>query len=117
MQFENVINKIFMLENKFIKNEVMFDNLEEMSNLLDLKTIELKNIYDEFNKESFSKNLIRLKMLKAKNLIDNSYLNNNSTNDLMGIVKYKSKSAFINNFKTITGLTPVAYSKVKKDVI
>ena len=116
LQFENVINKIFMLENKFIKNEVMFDNLEEMSNLLDLKTIELKNIYDEFNKESFSKNLIRLKMLKAKNLIDNSYLKNNSINDLMGIVQYKSKSAFINNFKTITGLTPVAYSKIKKEV-
>ena len=117
LQFENIINKIFILEDKFIKNEVMFDNLEEMSNLLDLKTIELKNIYDEFNKESFSKNLIRLKMLKTKNLIDNSYLNNNSINDLMGIVKYKSKSAFINNFKKITGYSPVAYSKIKKDIL
>ena len=117
LQFENIINKIFILEDKFIKNEVMFDNLEEMSNLLDLKTIELKNIYDEFNKESFSKNLIRLKMLKAKNLIDNSYLNNNSINDLMGIVKYKSKSAFINNFKKITGYAPVAYSKITKDFL
>ena len=117
LQFENAINKIFMLENKFMKNEVMFDNLEEMSNLLDLKTIELKKIYDEFNKESFSKNLIRFKMLKAKYLIDNSYLNNNSMNDLMGIVKYKSKSAFINNFKKITGYSPVAYSKIKKDIL
>ena len=117
LQFENIINKIFILEDKFMKNEVMFDNLEEMSNLLDLKTIELKNIYDEFNKESFSKNLIRLKMLKAKNLIDNSYLNNNSINDLMGIVKYKSKSAFINNFKKITGYAPVAYSKITKDFL
>ena len=117
LQFENAINKIFMLENKFMKNEVMFDNLEEMSNLLDLKTIELKKIYDEFNKLSFSKNLIRLKMLKAKYLIDNSYLNINSLNDLMGIVKYKSKSAFINNFKKITGYSPVAYSKIKKDIL
>lgn len=117
LQFENTINKILILEDKFVKNEAMFDNLEEMSNLLDVKTIELRNIYDEFNKQKFSKNLIILKMRKAKYLIDNSYLNNNSMNDLMGIVKYKSKSAFINNFKTVTGTTPVAYSKINKDVL
>ena len=117
LQFENTINKILILEDKFVKNEAMFDNLEEMSNLLDVKTIELRNIYDEFNKQKFSKNLIILKMRKAKYLIDNSYLNNNSINDLMGIVKYKSKSAFINNFKTVTGTTPVAYSKINKDVL
>ena len=117
LQFENTINKILILEDKFVKNEAMFDNLEEMSNLLDVKTIELRNIYDEFNKQKFSKNLIILKMIKAKYLIDNSYLNNNSMNDLMGIVKYKSKSAFINNFKTVTGTTPVAYSKINKDVL
>ena len=117
LQFENTINKILILEDKFMKNEAMFDNLEEMSNLLDVKTIELRNIYDEFNKQKFSKNLIILKMIKAKYLIDNSYLYNNSMNDLMGIVKYKSKSAFINNFKTVTGTTPVAYSKIKKDVL
>lgn len=117
LQFENTINKILILEDKFVKNEAMFDNLEEMSNLLDVKTIELRYIYDEFNKQKFSKNLIILKMRKAKYLIDNSYLNNNSINDLMGIVKYKSKSAFINNFKTVTGTTPVAYSKINKDVL
>ena len=117
LQFENTINKILILEDKFVKNEAMFDNLEEMSNLLDVKTIELRYIYDEFNKQKFSKNLIILKMRKAKYLIDNSYLNNNSMNDLMGIVKYKSKSAFINNFKTVTGTTPVAYSKINKDVL
>lgn len=117
LQFENTINKILILEDKFMKNEAMFDNLEEMSNLLDVKTIELRNIYDEFNKQKFSKNLIILKMIKAKNLLDKNYLKNNSINDLMDIVKYKSKSAFINNFKTVTGTTPVAYSKIKKDVL
>jgi YesN/AraC family two-component response regulator len=56
-----------------------------MSNLVGIKTTDLKNIFDTFNNDSFSKNLTKGKMMKAKNLIDNNYLKMNSINDLLGI--------------------------------
>lgn len=112
LQFDNITNKIIRLEEKFICNEAQFDNVEEMSNLLGIKTTHLKNIYDTFNENSFSKSLIKLKMMKAKKLIDNNYLENNSMDHLISLVNYKSKSAFINNFKSIVGTTPGKYSKI-----
>lgn len=112
LQFDNIKNKIIRLEEKFICNEAQFDNVEEMSNLLGIKTTDLKNIYNTFNENSFSKSLIKLKMRKAKKLIDNNYLENNSIDNLISLINYKSKSAFINNFKSIVGTTPVRYSKI-----
>lgn len=114
LQFENSMNKILMTEKKFLENEVQYDNVEEMSNLLEMTTAEVKRLYKYFCKETFSKNIIRMKMIKAKNLIDNNYLNNHSIDNLMKLIHYRSKSAFINNFKTIVGETPVKYSKIKK---
>jgi len=116
LQFENILNKIFRLEEQFINNEAQFNNIEEMSNLVGIKTTDLKNIFDTFNNDSFSKNLTKGKMMKAKNLIDNNYLKMNSTDDLLKLINYKSKSAFINNFKSTIGTTPVAYSKINKDL-
>lgn len=114
LQFENSMNKILMTEKKFLENEVQYDNVEEMSNLLEMTTAEVIRLYKYFCKETFSKNIIRMKMIKAKNLIDNNYLNNHSIDNLMKLIHYRSKSAFINNFKTIVGETPVKYSKIKK---
>ncbi len=105
----NIIDKLIKIEAKFINNTVAYDNIEDVSQLINEKTHHVEFIFKYHNILSFSKYILKLKMLRAAFLIEEGYLINNSVNDLSALSGYNSRSAFFTKFKEINGFSPTRY--------
>lgn len=105
----NIINKVIDLETKYIRNEIMFDSIESVSQFLIIKTNHIEFIFKYYNTLSFSKFLLKIKMIKASYLIESGYLKENTVENLANELGYNSRSAFFTKFKAINGYSPSQY--------
>lgn len=105
----NIINKVIDLETKYIRNEIMFDSIESVSQFLIIKTNHIEFIFKYYNTLSFSKFLLKIKMVKASYLIESGYLKDNTVENLANELGYNSRSAFFTKFKAINGYSPSQY--------
>lgn len=105
----NIINKVIDLETKYIRNEIMFDSIESVSQFLIIKTNHIEFIFKYYNTLSFSKFLLKIKMVKASYLIESGYLKENTVESLANELGYNSRSAFFTKFKAINGYSPSQY--------
>ena len=105
----NIINKVIDLETKYIRNEIMFDSIESVSQFLIIKTNHIEFIFKYYNTLSFSKFLLKIKMVKASYLIESGYLKENTVENLANELGYNSRSAFFTKFKAINGYSPSKY--------
>ena len=105
----NIINKVIDLETKYIRNEIMFDSIESVSQFLIIKTNHIEFIFKYYNTLSFSKFLLKIKMIKASYLIESGYLKENTVENLANELGYNSRSAFFTKFKAINGYSPSKY--------
>jgi len=101
-----IVSELIHIEGKYISNNVMFYNKEEVSQLINHKLIETEFIFKYHNNLTFNKFMIKINMLKAHNLILNGFLKSNSVTDLAKVFGYKSRAAFFTKFKEITGSSP-----------
>lgn len=105
----NILDKLNKIEVKYISNAVGFSNIEDLSQLINEKTHHIEFLFKYYNRISFSKYIIKLKMLRAAFLINKGYLINNSVNDLSVLSGYNSRSAFFTKFKEVNGFSPTKY--------
>lgn len=105
----NIINKLIDLETKYIRNEIIFDSIESVSQFLIIKTNHIEFIFKYYNSLSFSKFLLKIKMVKASYLIERGYLKENTVENLANELGYNSRSAFFTKFKAINGYSPSKY--------
>ncbi len=105
----DLISKLIQIESQFIRNEVLYNNLEDISQLINDKTQSVEFIFKYHNSLTFSKYLIKIKMLRAAFLIEDGYLKNNTVTQLSQLSGYKSRSAFFTKFKQVNGFSPTKY--------
>ena len=87
----------------------MFDSIESVSQFLIIKTNHIEFIFKYYNTLSFSKFLLKIKMVKASYLIERGYLKENTVENLANELGYNSRSAFFTKFKAINGYSPSQY--------
>ena len=104
-----LILKIIQLENQYIRNEILYNNFEDISQIINEKTQSIEFIFKYYNSLSFSKYLIKIKMLRAAFLIEDGYLKNNTVTQLSQLSGYNSRSAFFTKFKQVNGYSPKKY--------
>ena len=104
-----LLNKVIDLEKSYIINEVVFDSIEEISQLLIVKNSHIDFIFHYHNALSFSKFLLKIKIKKASYLIEKGYLKENTVEQLANELGYSSRSAFFTKFKDIQGYSPSKY--------
>jgi AraC-like DNA-binding protein len=104
-----LISKLIQIETQFIRNEVLYNNLEDISQLINEKTKLVEFIFKYHNALTFSKYIIKIKMLRAAFLIEDGYLKNNSVTQLSQLSGYNSRSAFFTKFKQVNGFSPTKY--------
>jgi len=104
-----LINKLIVLEKSYIKDEVVFESVEEISQLLRVKNSHIEFIFNYHNVLSFSKFLLKIKMYKASYLIESGYLKENTVEQLANDLGYNSRSAFFTKFKDRHGYPPSKY--------
>ena len=105
----DLISKLIQIESQFIRNEVLYNNLEDISQLINDKTQSVEFIFKYHNSLTFSKYLIKIKMLRAAFLIEDGYLKNNTVTQLSQLSGYNSRSAFFTKFKQVNGFSPSKY--------
>ena len=104
-----LISKLIQIETQFIRNEVLYNNLEDISQLINEKTQSVEFIFKYHNTLTFSKYIIKIKMLRAAFLIEDGYLKNNTVTQLSQLSGYNSRSAFFTKFKQVNGYSPKKY--------
>jgi len=104
-----LISKLIQIENQFIRNEVLYNNLQDISQLINQKTQTVEFIFKYHNTLTFSKYIIKVKMLRAAFLIEDGYLKNNTVTQLSQLSGYNSRSAFFTKFKQVNGFSPTKY--------
>jgi AraC-like DNA-binding protein len=104
-----LISKLIQIETQFIRNEVLYNNLQDISQLINEKTQLVEFIFKYHNALTFSKYIIKIKMLRAAFLIEDGYLKNNSVTQLSQLSGYNSRSAFFTKFKQVNGFSPTKY--------
>jgi AraC-like DNA-binding protein len=104
-----LISKLIQIETQFIRNEVLYNNLEDISQLINEKTQSVEFIFKYHNSLTFSKYFIKIKMLRAAFLIEDGYLKNNNVTELSQLSGYNSRSAFFTKFKQVNGFSPTKY--------
>ena len=104
-----VINRVIDLETSYIRNEVVFNSIEEISQLLRVKNSHIEFVFNYYNVLSFSKFMLKIKMDKASYLIETGYLDRGTVEQLANELGYNSRSAFYTKFKAIKGFSPSKY--------
>lgn len=80
--------------------------LEEVAQRLNLSTSRLRHLFKAETGMTPAQYCRALKMQRAKELIETTFLN---MKEIMSHVGIKSKNSFIRDFKKINGLTPTRY--------
>lgn len=97
------------LERKYINNQVLFSSMEEISQLINQRVIDVEFVFRYNNYLTFKKYMLKINMLKAAELIKKGFLKSNSVTDLSKLFGYSSRSAFFTKFKEINGYSPSKY--------
>jgi AraC-like DNA-binding protein len=102
------VDRIKELENDFIIGNITLNSIDDISQELNVKSSTINHLFKYYNFLTFNKFLIKLKMKKAKYLIQNGYLERHSVNQLATLMGYNSRSAFFTKFKEINGYAPTS---------
>ena len=92
--------KLIALLNENFHRELLID---ELARSMNLSPLSLRRLFKEETGMTLSKYLSLLRMRKAKELIDNSFL---TVKEIMFQVGIKDKSHFLKEFKRIYGFPP-----------
>lgn len=98
------------LEIRYINNEVIFSSIEEISQLINQRAIDVDFVFKYNNYLTFKKYMLKINMLKAAMLIKKGFLKSNSVTDLAKLFGYSSRSAFFTKFKETNGYSPSRYT-------
>jgi len=98
------------LERSYINNNVLFSSLEEISQLINQRVVDVEFVFKYNNYLTFKKYMLKINMLKAATLIKNGFLKSNSVTDLSKLFGYSSRSAFFTKFKEINGYSPSQFT-------
>lgn len=102
-----VIDTIFLNKNEHL-------SLQDLADLVNLSTSHLSRLLKEEFGEPFSQAYIRLRMLWAKQLLEETNFPINQISEELG---YVEASYFVRSFKKTTGITPLHYRKIKNKQI
>jgi len=105
----SIIFKIIMVEKSYINDKLIINTIENIALLIDENKKVVDFIFYYHNNLTFSKYMIKINMLKAGQLIELGYLEQNSVNDLANMFGYSSRSAFYSKFKEFNDTAPSQY--------
>jgi len=105
----SIIFKIIMVEKSYINDKLIINTIENIALLIDENKKVVDFIFNYHNNLTFSKYMIKINMLKAGQLIELGYLEQNSVNDLANMFGYSSRSAFYSKFKEFNDSAPSQY--------
>ena len=105
----SIIFKIIMVEKSYINDKLIINTIENIALLIDENKKVVDFIFNYYNNLTFSKYMIKINMLKAGQLIELGYLEQNSVNDLANMFGYSSRSAFYSKFKEFNDTAPSQY--------
>ena len=105
----SIIFKIIMVEKSYINDKLIINTIENIALLIDENKKVVDFIFYYHNNLTFSKYMIKINMLKAGQLIELGYLEQNSVNDLANMFGYSSRSAFYSKFKEFNDTAPSHY--------
>jgi len=105
----SIIFKIIMVEKSYINDKLIINTIENIALLIDENKKVVDFIFNYHNNLTFSKYMIKINMLKAGQLIELGYLEQNSVNDLANMFGYSSRSAFYSKFKEFNDTAPSQY--------
>lgn len=98
----------YIIDNYFLKNYNKSPGLEELSEQLNLSTVQTHRIIKKVYGKSFRKIILSLRMERAKSLLSET---NMSVNEISLEVGYPDAHNFFTAFKEATGITPLKYRK------
>ena len=98
-----------MVEKSYINDKLIINTIENIALLIDENKKVVDFIVNYHNNLTFSKYMIKINMLKAGQLIELGYLEQNSVNDLANMFGYSSRSAFYSKFKEFNDTAPSQY--------
>lgn len=105
----SIIFKIIKVENSYINDKLIISTIENIALLIDENKKVVDFIFKYHNGLTFSKYMIKINMLKAGQLIESGYLEQNSVTDLANMFGYSSRSAFYSKFKEFNNSAPSQY--------
>ena len=105
----SIIFKIIKVEKSYINDKLIINTIENIALLIDENKKVVDFIFNYYNNLTFSKYMIKINMLKAGQLIELGYLEQNSVNDLANMFGYSSRSAFYSKFKEFNDSAPSQY--------
>ena len=105
----SIIFKIIKVEKSYINDKLIINTTENIALLIDENKKVVDFIFNYYNNLTFSKYMIKINMLKAGQLIESGYLEQNSVNDLANMFGYSSRSAFYSKFKEFNDSAPSQY--------
>ena len=105
----SIIFKIIKVEKSYINDKLIINTIENIALLIDENKKVVDFIFNYYNNLTFSKYMIKINMLKAGQLIESGYLEQNSVNDLANMFGYSSRSAFYSKFKEFNDSAPSQY--------
>ena len=105
----SIIFKIIKVEKSYINDKLIINTIENIALLIDENKKVIDFIFNYHNNLTFSKYMIKINMLKAGQLIELGYLEQNSVNDLANMFGYSSRSAFYSKFKEFNDSAPSQY--------
>lgn len=106
----NLVLHLIKLERSYINDNVLFSSIEEISQILNQRVIDIDFIFKYNNYLTFNKYMLKINMLKASSLIKKGFLKSNSVSDLAKLFGYNSRSAFYTKFKEINGYSPSKFN-------
>lgn len=106
----NLVLHLIKLERSYINDNVLFSSIEEISQILNQRVIDIDFIFKYNNHLTFNKYMLKINMLKASSLIKKGFLKSNSVSDLAKLFGYNSRSAFYTKFKEINGYSPSKFN-------
>ena len=109
LDISSIIFKINKVEKNYIKNKLIITTIENIALLIDENKKVVEFIFKYYNNLTFSKYMIKINMLKAGQLIESGYLDQNSVTDLANMFGYSSRSAFYSKFKEFNESAPSQY--------
>ena len=109
LDISSIIFKINKVEKNYIKNKLIITTIENIALLIDENKKVVEFIFKYHNNLTFSKYMIKINMLKAGQLIESGYLEQNSVTDLANMFGYSSRSAFYSKFKEFNESAPSQY--------
>ena len=105
---ENDNYRKYVIDNYFLNHYNKSPKLEDLSELLNLSTVQINRILKKVYKKSFSKIIASLRIENAKLLLSNTDM---SVSEISMEIGYPTSHNFYTAFKNATNMTPIKYRK------